>query len=382
MASHLTKRGTVYYCVARVNGKRVSISTGESTEAGARAVASRVLKAARAQRWEALDDVKGRRERPATIGEICDRYRQLAAEQRRRAGKPRPETVEQYVWGMTYLIQSVRGCERDAVRELPATVLCGDTLDRYVSLAVPESGSNAEMDRARRSASSIVRGARQVFSRWAWPGYADLELPDLVAFRSAPTVRAPVRPYELPPEALRAALHAGAEALRAAGDPMYAVYCLVYYLGLRAGEAAQCRWSWFREEGGRRYLDVGNDQSGEWKTKSGRRRSVPVAAGVWERLRAARVGSEWVLDAATPTGRKNLVQRRYSRWMRGLGWDRRRFPKAAHECRKLIGSEWYTRYGVEVAAEWLGHADLKTTRDYYAALMRHPEPIDPDTMEV
>jgi integrase len=68
--------------------------------------------------------------------------------------------------------------------------------------------------------------------------------------------------------------------------------------------------------------------------------------------------------------------------MRGVGWSSHKWPKAAHELRKLIGSEWYTRYGVEVAAEWLGHADLKTTRDYYAALMRHPDPIDPDDMEV
>jgi len=68
--------------------------------------------------------------------------------------------------------------------------------------------------------------------------------------------------------------------------------------------------------------------------------------------------------------------------MRSVGWTPPDWIKRAHELRKLIGSEWYTRYGVEVAAEWLGHADLKTTRDYYAALMRHPDPIEPDDMEV
>ncbi|MFH1498901.1 MAG: tyrosine-type recombinase/integrase [Verrucomicrobiota bacterium] len=377
----MVKRGTVWYVSARVNGKRLSISTRETNESSARQVARRILAAARAERWEALDRATAPSGPVPTIGEIVERYLQLAEDQRRRTGRPRPETVSGYVWAFRRLVAVSRGVDTAEANALPATVLA-TAINEYTRAVVPSAGDNDTLDRARRSAASLVRQARQIFSRWTLSGYADLHLPDIAAFRDGPTVRASLRPDELPPEDLRRATHTGAEALRVERSPLYPVYCLCYYLGLRAGEAAACRWAWFRDEGGRRWLDVGPDRDGTWRPKGGRRRSIPVAAGVWDRLRSGCVGDEWVLAEATSTGRRDLVQRKFAGWMRECGWGPRDYPKAAHELRKLMGSEWYTRYGVEVAAEWLGHADLQTTRDYYAALMRHPAPIEPDDMEV
>jgi hypothetical protein len=51
--------------------------------------------------------------------------------------------------------------------------------------------------------------------------------------------------------------------------------------------------------------------------------------------------------------------------MREIGWDKYTYPKAAHELRKLAGSMWYTKAGLEWAARWLG--DTAATVDHYYA---------------
>jgi hypothetical protein len=51
--------------------------------------------------------------------------------------------------------------------------------------------------------------------------------------------------------------------------------------------------------------------------------------------------------------------------MRGIGWSRLKYPKAAHELRKLAGSMWYTKAGLQWAASWLGDTP-ETVYHYYA----------------
>jgi hypothetical protein len=54
--------------------------------------------------------------------------------------------------------------------------------------------------------------------------------------------------------------------------------------------------------------------------------------------------------------------------MRSLGWDRSRWPKAAHELRKLYGSRIFSQLGQAHAQNYLGHASIETTCRYYAVL--------------
>jgi len=97
---------------------------------------------------------------------------------------------------------------------------------------------------------------------------------------------------------------------------------------------------------------------------------VPVDAGLLDELRELSASCDgFVLPGESAHARQALVQRQFAGWMRRIGWDRREYPKAAHELRKLCGSRWFTELGPAVAQEWLGHKSVATTCAHYARLV-------------
>lgn len=372
MPKHLTKRGKVYYVVARVNGKRISQSTGEGELGQARYVAATILKAARAGRWEAIQETKARQP-TMTVGEAIEAFEKRAADNYMRNGRPRPETVTNYVSALRLVIRvgdsALRGDETP-LQEINANLAAS-----YAAQAIQDGSDNH--DRARRTAASTLRNARAVFSRWT----SGIDAADKAVkeFCTADVVDAPPVKYRYPAADLVAGTLAAGKALQTTAPDLYPAWICCYWLALRAGEAAAARWDWIRdvERDGRRaaYLDVIR-RPGGWNPKGGER-SVPLAPSVLEALRTTRrTGQEYLLPGSTPTQRLDLVRRTLASWMRGVGWTRAEYPKAGHELRKLMGAEWYTRYGVEVCCKWLGHANIQTTHRYYADLTRHPDPIE------
>ncbi len=83
---------------------------------------------------------------------------------------------------------------------------------------------------------------------------------------------------------------------------------------------------------------------------------------------------EYVLPGLSFTKRYRLIQDELNAWLRDLGWTKEPgkghngFEKASHELRKLKGSEYYVRLGAVQARNFLGHASVVTTENYYAAL--------------
>lgn len=243
----------------------------------------------------------------------------------------------------------------------------------YAARMLERDGDTA---RTRRTVLSTMRQARACFSRWAMCAYEDKGLivpASIEDWRSARILAAPAVRYRMPPEALVT------QTVRAASDlegPMRVAWLLCYELGLRAGEAAAARWTWFRacDDGGAIIELIRRE---DWRPKGGERR-VPVHPAVWAEIRAlAPSECEWVLGDGTEHARRSVVNRDLATWMRRLGWDRATYPKAAHELRKLAGSRWYTRLGPAVAREWLGHASIATTCAHYAALDSMPAPLAP-----
>jgi integrase len=368
---HLTKRGTVWYVTARVNGKRISQSTGEMEAGLARQRAAAILRAARDGRWAALEETKARRQ-GMTLGEAIEAYQHRAAEEYVRNGRPRPETVTNYVSALRLVVRDAGEPDPDAVSLANVN---GQLAKRYAAAVVGRGADN--QDRARRTAASTLRNARAVFARWPESGIETVDKA-VKEFCSVAAVDAPAVKYRLPAADLVERTKAAGRALADTGSDLYPAWLACYWLGLRASEAASARWDWIREidRDGRRaaYLDV--IRRDDYRTK-GTERSVPLAPSVRAALEATRrADSEYLLPGNSPTERLDLVRRKLAAWMRELGWSRADYPKAAHELRKLMGSEWYTRYGVEVACKWLGHASIQTTHRYYADLTRHPDPIE------
>jgi integrase len=371
MPKHLTKRGKVYYVVARVNGKRVSQSTGEGELGQARFVAATILKAARAGRWEAIQETKARQP-TMTVGEAIAAFEQRAAQNYMRNGRPRPETVTNYVSALRLVLRTA-GIENPDAADLKR--VDGGVAMRYAAAVIADSPSLP--DRARRTAASTLRNARAVFSRWK----SGIDAADAAveAFCQAHAVEAPAVKYRFPAADLVAGTLAAGKALKEKQPDLYAAWVCCYYLGLRASEAAAAKWSWVRyvdrPDGARAaYLDIIRRDGYAPKRSE---RSVPFAPSVGTALDSVRQpGQEYLLPGTTPTERLDLIRRRLASWMRGIGWSRAEYPKAAHELRKLMGAEWYTRFGVEVACKWLGHTNIQTTHRYYADLTRHPDPIE------
>lgn len=367
-ARNLQKRSGIYYVRARVNGRYVYQSLCTGDQAVARARARTILDHARGERWGHVEDMKSRRP-TATIGDVIDVYRELAARQRSETGKPRALTVTENV---SKLLRLVKPYSESDPRAALATVLTREMLQQFVALRLEAGRDN--LDRARTSAATVIRGARSVFARWALADMRQrLQLPDLDGFLKCKTVRAPDKKYRFPPPALVDATMKEAGKLEVSKPNLFAVWLLCYYLGMRAKEAACARWSWIREGEAVSVMEIIRRPDFEPKSRD---RRVPIGKTVKLRLMALRrPDDDFILPGGSPNGRRDLVTRKFAAWMRSIGWDRATYPKAAHELRKLIGSEWYTRYGVEVAADWLGDT-LEVTWKYYADLKRHPDPVE------
>lgn len=361
-SKNIWKRGEYFYFRAKVNGKIYSQSLGKISRDAAIGEAKDLLMAIYENR---LESVRKRMIRPgwAKMEEIYSAYMDAMAS----VGKVGERTGRNYCGSMGVLIRAGLGVDDDGAQS--SGVLTGDLVDRY-ERTVLQGCPPAARDSAQRSIASTVRQAKALFSRRAIRlAYKDLALPDLASFLGAhvDTVRsAPV----LPDADLWRRTMAAAEEWFKMRSPLYQVFLLSYYFGLRLGESVAARWDWIHEvatdAGTIRVLDVP-----AMKTDQGRR--LQVAADVWARMQTFETaGGEWILSGGTGWARRNLAGRDFAAAMRALGYDRERFKKCAHTLRKMIGSVIFTEAGPAQAQAYLGHAELRTTTDYYAKLLRLP----------
>lgn len=362
--------GKFYVCV-KFKGKRFIRLLPHQTKTEAINEARRFVRAVRAGVWDEVEKCRTREEIPlANVGEVCDAHKAAAAAR----NFPRPRTVQNNILALEMVVKlglGVSGARSTSTLAL-TEALAGKFAAAFVRGVAPE-----KLESRRRSVLSYLRQARSVFA--VGSDFAALRLPDtLMAFRKARPVKAEKYRYRMPAPALYEPTIAAARALDPAA-PLLAAWLLTYELGLRAGEAMAVEWDWF--EVGRRlghstehWLHVCNRPG--FKVK-GREGYVPVPARVWEALQAVRVvGREHVLPGKHATDRHNLVERQFSEWMRDLGWTTT--DKAAHELRKLRGSFWRGKYGLEMAHEWLRHSSYQTTLDYYAGMPTREEPLSLD----
>lgn len=356
-ASHVYDRNGIFYFRAKVNGKLICRSIGPVSKEAAVKIARRLYALEHEKRWAVLEDQR-RVDGFASIGEIIEAYRAAA----RRGGELKERTVQYNVQSLVALLRVASS--RDDVDGLSSRILTADLVEGYVD-AILQRREREDEGRVRRSIVSTVRQARSLFTRKILPAYRGLKLPELSGFLTAYPGRAPFEPYTLPPKALREATMKGAESLE---PDLRVVFLCCYHLGLRASEAVALRWNWFEESDGRVWVHVVR-RPDEGFSPKGRAGSVPVPISVWNELNGLRRGDDlFVLPGGTVTGRENLVKREFAKWMRGIGWAADKYPKAAHELRKLIGSQWYKTFGADGARERLRHRHVQTTLDFYAHL--------------
>jgi integrase len=369
----------IFYIRATVAGKRIFQSSGldanEANLQAARGIRDAVLREAHVGRFAELESTQIRTMTPfCSIGEVLDRYEEVCLIRR----DVTHETMLYNVAAMLRILTRVRGIGEDAARKLSTAVLTDELVEQWAGKCLEGVAGGAQEDSAKRTCNATLRHARCLFKSDIVRQYRGLKLPDVRGFMEAYAVECPAVRYELPAaEEYTAVIHDARTNLRERNPELYAAFILCFDLALRADEAAAARWSWLEHEdvaGAQRWRLAVVDRPGEdWRPK-GRGGAVPVAPGVLEALEAAvgrRDGDPYILPGGTRTARYDLAMRGLAKWMRGLGWRRR---KCAHELRKLKGSFWRARCGLDRAFEWLRHANYQTTVDYYARIPIRDEP--------
>jgi integrase len=363
-----------YYIDVTIRRKRYIRRVYQDSLGDARRAAAAMI---RALRNDPAGLTRARSDVPR-IAALLNHYR--AAAEFRRAAKESPsiKTSENCIGALLLVVS--QGLGADSAEDQSVSVISDDLIRRYIKVRVEQAGDDLNArERARLSAASTINQARAIFASWAMEYYrkhATLNWTSIESFRKCTDAERVVKPYERPPETLIAATKSGAALLRSQEDHagLYTCYLLTATMGLRAGECEHLQWSWFFEDAGRHFLRL--ERRGDWSPK-GRSHTVAVSDETWAWLQAHKTDPVYVLPGASKTARHDLIGRAFATWMRGIGWDPVRWPKAAHELRKLFGSEVYGRYGATWASEWLGHADVRTTKTFYAdpAPSAHPAAI-------
>ena len=352
----LRGRDAPWYLVGTVGGRRMqrSLDTNVAEVAVKRALAN-IIEPALKEQWGAVDATKLKRHF-ATVRELVEAWRGLGlacGEQHRRAAA-------------NALFNLLRRAGHERPEAASAEILNGRTVRRFFDSV---NAGCAELDqieagKRRRSANSIFNQAKAVVQPAAVARYRDagLNVPDVREFIEAGRAERfdKCEASQEPPEPeLVARVLAEWPLLEDWNE--FAAVGLELAFGLRAGEVAQARWDWFGVRDGYHYLHA----QAEVKNGSGRL-SVCALNPFWETF-VERAGERRLQVANTvlegsETERGDLVFRRVSAWLRGLGWP---LQKTNHGLRAYAGGEVAVRYGLEHAQVWLRHRSITTTQGHY-----------------
>jgi integrase len=367
---HLTLRDGRYYVTCSIRGQRYCRRIPQDNLTAARDTAAAMIRSWRANGPKAVERMRS--ESPS-VSSLLVHYRTAAEFRRAEKDSPSFRTSENCILSLLIMLREVHATTKP--EELNCSAISESLIQKFIHARVTAAGEDLlDRQRARLSATSTVNQARALFSRWAMDYYRNKIALDVDRFRAYSGAERVTKTYHRPSEELIRATHAAAAELESKNPALYLCYILTYGLGLRAGAAAQLRWSWFFEDAGRRFVRIARRE--EFKPK-GREHTMPISDKAWAYLQAHKTDPVYVLPGTSDTGRRNLIGRKFAKWIRSIGWDPDHYSKCAHELRKLFGSEVYGAHGPAWAAEWLGHADVRTTRTYYAdpAPAAHPQPV-------
>jgi integrase len=146
-----------------------------------------------------------------------------------------------------------------------------------------------------------------------------------------------------------------------------AIYLTAAFTGLRRGELLALRWRDVDFPGSVIRVRASFAAGALTTRKSGRVRSVPMAAGVARALaqlgqRGCLAGDDDLVFVGELGGYVDgsALRRRYDAALSGAGLRRLRF----HDLRHTFGTRMIAKADIRRVQEWMGHADIQTTMRY------------------
>jgi len=223
---------------------------------------------------------------------------------------------------------------------------------------------------ARRAANSALIAGRAVFEKHLVVDGLYPNLPDISRFKDVGLLEFVPLTFdfeEIDPWCKK--IFTNLPALRKSDPSAYLFVLLAAKCGLRRGEIAEARNSWIVGEKGKRVVHVQPTET--WIPKGRKKRKVPLDEETYHDILALTDAEEWIVPADSDYARQEGICKRVSKWMISLGWP---FKKKIHELRKWYGSQVadQTR-DLLTAQRMLGHADPKTTEQYYADIIKRPK---------
>src|SRR4030095_9842443 len=358
-----------WYIRLRQEGKDEWINLDTHNKATAEQLARDMLRNERNGRLDESRDVL-RQRKPAstvTIGQIIEACQ-------KSVGGPSKATRADYIWALRKLIETVHG-KTPAWTTHSAEILTHDFVYKYRTAILgqleEEEANELDSQRTVRSGNSVLRQARALFSPELLEYYriqAELELPDLNGFRSAPGFKGTVKKdYQRPSDSLIEKTFAELGATRDTHPDRYKACWLALGFGLRKGEIAAAQTDWIVPVAGRIHLEVRSvcqkDGNESLITKNGQAAPrIPVANGAWEKLQQARPSLGPYFIGGGKNYRIDDVFREVNSWLRSLGWQTQ---KGIHELRAYAGCQVIMRDGLLAGSHWLRHERVETTQKFY-----------------
>lgn len=375
------KPGGSYYVKVQVRGKEILRSLGTTVEAAAKEMAKRHIEALVNGDFEESRRLKVRSDY-STVDEVCDIYvKKFGTDERRRhTARGNVGCLKKIVMVGAKLSSSV------AKTNILSSALVRrfeEAEEARIEKDARENMNQESERRIRESICSVVRQARSIFKRPTMSWYDGLALPDLEQFRRQ-GVTAPDRPKPRPlaPGIIESMGEATA-ALAAADPACYLSHLLFKYLGMRNQEQKFARRGWIvrtpdlLERGIAAKLGVIYRPEEGFKPKKKTERWIPIGPNVLaeiEKYARQSPDGDFIVPAEHMTARADVIDRKHSAW---VGQWIKGHAKVSYELRRYAGSLVYRKTGkIEHVQQFLGHADLKTTLQWYWFLIDDVPALD------
>ena len=358
------KNGGPFYVRFEHGGKSFVRSLGTTILAAAKEKAKQIVDAVINDKPEVALQLKVRNDF-STLREICDRYIEKFAQDRRTN-----RTARGNVGALEKIVRVALGLELDKAR---ANVLTGELVRKFEAaesqrIARNKSGyvDQASNLKVRTSIGSWLKQARSIFKRSRMSWFEDLNLPNLDSFREQ-GVQTPDRPRPRPLDpSVIAKMNAAVPALAKSNPAAYIAHLMFSRLGLRNSEIKAARKSWI--ENGR--LGIINRPHENFQVKAKTERWVPVAAGVLAEIEkhwSLSPDGDFLVPAQHLTHRDHIVDHEHGDWCAQFINGH---TKVAYELRRYAGSLVYKKTGqLAHVQQFLGHANIATTMEWYFYLL-------------
>ena len=359
------------------NGRNIVRSLDTTIESVARDKAKAVIEAEVAGDMQTSRALKARSDY-SSLRAVCDIYiQQFGVDPRRR------RTARGNVGSLEKIVRVATGQSLEQTR---TSILTGELVRTFEAeeekrIVRDRNGfiDQASELRIRTSIQSWLKQARSIFRKATMNWFDDLALPDLESFRRQ-GVKAPERPRprRLEP-AIIAAITAGAPELARTNPRCYIAHLLFKYLGMRNSEQKAARRSWIERDprGFAKMAVIYRPEQG-FKPKAKTERRIPIAPPVLAELEKYWTESpdgDFIVPANNKTERADIIDDQHCAW--AGRWIQER-SKVSYELRRYAGSLVYQKTGrIEHARQFLGHADVKTTLEWYWDLLEETPALDP-----